>query len=53
LGVVHGDDGNDYPFHCTQIADDSRQVDVDAPVEFVVAAGGGGRWEATTIVKLR
>jgi cold shock CspA family protein len=52
LGVVTADDGTAYPFHCTQLADDSRVIDVGAPVEFVVIPGGIGRWEAATIVKL-
>ena len=52
LGVVTTDDGTAFPFHCTQIVDDSRVVDVGAVVEFVVIAGGVGRWEAGDIVKL-
>jgi hypothetical protein len=35
LGVVEADDGTRYPFHCTQIADGSRTIPVDA------AVGGG------------
>ena len=50
LGVVS--DGAEFPFHCTQLVDDSRQVDVGAPVEFVEIPGGIGRWEAGEIVKL-
>jgi hypothetical protein len=49
---VTADDGTAYPFHCTQLADDSRVIDVGAPVEFVVSPGGLGRWEAGEIVKL-
>ena len=52
LGVVSTDDGAEFPFHCTQLVDDSRQVDVGAPVEFVEIPGGIGRWEAGEIVKL-
>jgi hypothetical protein len=50
--VVTADDGTEFPFHCTQIVDDSRQIDVGAPVEFVEIPGGIGRWEAGRIVKL-
>lgn len=50
--MVTADDGTEFPFHCTQIADDSRQIDVGVPVEFVVIPGGIGRWEAGVIVKL-
>jgi cold shock CspA family protein len=49
LGVVRGDDGREYPFHCTQIADGSRTIDVAACVEFDVVAGRLGRWEAASI----
>jgi cold shock CspA family protein len=49
LGEIAADDGTRYPFHCTQIADGSRHVEVGAVVEFEVAAGLPGRWEATAI----
>jgi cold shock CspA family protein len=49
LGTVRGDDGRDYPFHCTQIADGSRTIDEGARVSFAVVAGHGGRWEATVV----
>jgi cold shock CspA family protein len=52
VGVVRAADGTDYPFHCTRIADDSRVIEVDTPVEFTVIPGGLGRWEAGAIVKL-
>ncbi|MGH8998678.1 MAG: cold-shock protein [Acidimicrobiia bacterium] len=48
LGEIHAD-GAVYPFHCTQIADGSRHVEVGAPVEFTVAPGPRGRWEAVGI----
>jgi hypothetical protein len=35
-----------YGFHCTQIADGSRRVDVGTEVSFQVVAARGGRWEA-------
>ena len=50
--MVAADDGTTFPFHCTQIADDSRVVDVGAAVEFTVIPGGIGRWEASAITKV-
>jgi CspA family cold shock protein len=49
IGEVEADDGARYFFHCTQIADGTRTIAVDAPVEFEVVAGHLGRWEATGI----
>jgi CspA family cold shock protein len=51
LGVVRGDDGDEYPFHCTAIADGTRTIDDGARVRFEVVAGHMGRWEAARIVK--
>jgi CspA family cold shock protein len=48
LGTIRGDDGVDYPFHCTQIADGTRTIAVGAAVTFAVVPKLG-RWEATTI----
>jgi cold shock CspA family protein len=42
-------DGADYPFHCTQIADGSRSIEVGAAVTFEVRPGRLGRWEAAEI----
>ena len=36
LGVVTGVDGTEYPFHCVEIADGTRVIDVGAEVEFDV-----------------
>lgn len=52
LGVVRGDNGVRYPFHCTAIADGSRTILVGARVSFVVQPGPGGRWEAGGLVAL-
>ena len=52
LGEVTAEDGTVYPFHCTVIADGTRVIAVDTPVEFDVIAGHLGRWEATTVAKL-
>ncbi|MGC8513701.1 MAG: hypothetical protein ACP5P1_11830 [Acidimicrobiales bacterium] len=38
-----------YRFHCTQIADGTRSVDVGARVGFVAVAGHGGVFEAAGI----
>ena len=46
LGSVRDGRGCEYRFHCTQIADGSRDIAVGATVEFVVLAGRHGRWEA-------
>jgi cold shock CspA family protein len=52
LGMVRGDDGRDYPFHCTAIADGSRTIPAGARVAFVVQPGPGGRWEAGGLVAI-
>ena len=49
LGVVESQEGNRYPFHCTQIADGSRTIPVGAEVHFEVTAGPLGRWEAARV----
>jgi cold shock CspA family protein len=52
LGTVRGDDGHEYPFHCTAIADGSRTIPVGARVAFEVQPGPGGRWEAGGVVAI-
>ncbi|MDP1794189.1 MAG: cold shock domain-containing protein, partial [Acidimicrobiales bacterium] len=49
LGVITGVDGTDYPFHCTAIADGTRDIAVGTAVTFTVAAGHLGKLEATQI----
>ena len=49
LGEIRGADGVVYPFHCTKIADGTREIPVGAAVEFAVAPGPLGRWEAVAI----
>lgn len=49
LGVVKGEDGTRYPFHCTQIADGTRTIPEGAEVTFEVTAGPLGRWEAARV----
>ena len=48
-GTIRSDDGRALFFHCTQIADGTRTIPVGAAVEFEVAAGRNGQWEATVI----
>jgi cold shock CspA family protein len=50
LGEVRADEGVDYPFHCTAVADGSRSISVGTSVAFRVVAGRLGRWEATGLV---
>ena len=40
---------NRFPFHCTQIADGSRRIEVGINVTFVVEPGRLGRWEAAAV----
>jgi cold shock CspA family protein len=49
FGEIEADDGMRLPFHCTAIADGSRDIAVGVTVEFEIAAGLPGRWEATAI----
>jgi cold shock CspA family protein len=49
LGELRAVDGQLYLFHCTEIADGSRLIDVGAAVEFVLAPGHRGRWEARAV----
>ena len=44
-GVVVDEAGERFPFHCTAIADGTRDITVGARVRFVVTPGLG-RWEA-------
>ena len=49
LGEICDGDGRAYPFHCTKIADGTREIPVGVAVEFRVAPGPLGRWEAVEI----
>jgi cold shock CspA family protein len=49
LGEVRGEDGRLYPFHCTEIADGSRDIAVGQKVSFAVAPGHLGAWEARAL----
>lgn len=48
-GTVRAEDGREYFFHCTQIADGTRTIGVGTPVTFEVMPGHLGRWEATAV----
>jgi cold shock CspA family protein len=49
LGAIKRDDGHRFEFHCTAIADGSRDIPVGATVTFWVVPGHLGQWEAATI----
>ena len=51
-GELVTEDGRTLPFHCTQIVDGTRTIEVGASVEHDVRPGGLGRWEAGQVVKL-
>ena len=48
LGSVDAADGTRYPFHCIEIADGSRRIEVGAAVTFELI-GKLGRFEAARI----
>ena len=48
LGVVEADDGERHAFHCIEIADGTRDVQVGAPVDFDLLPKFG-RWEAADL----
>jgi cold shock CspA family protein len=52
LGSVRADDGSTYPFHCTALADGTRDVAPGRRVVFCVVAGHGGRDEARAVATL-
>jgi CspA family cold shock protein len=48
LGTIAGSDGVEYPFHCIEIADGSRTIELGLEVSFDVLAKLG-RWEAANV----
>jgi cold shock CspA family protein len=48
LGTISDAEGAEFAFHCIEIADGSRSVEVGAEVSFDVLAKFG-RWEAANI----
>ncbi len=51
VGTVAEEDGATFFFHCTALADGSRQVEVGRRVLFVVRPGHLGRLEAREVEK--
>ena len=49
LGVVTDAAGHEWPFHCIEIADGTRRIDVGAHVTFELL-GKLGRFEAARII---
>ena len=49
LGAVTADDGAVYGFHCTQIADGTRTIEVGTRVCFLVVPWHQGRYEAVAL----
>ena len=48
-GTIRADEGDEHFFHCTAIADGTRQIAVGTRVRYEVVAGRQGRWEATDL----
>jgi cold shock CspA family protein len=51
FGTVRAEDGRELFFHCTQLVDGTRTIEVGAAVRFQVVAGHLGRWEAARVEK--
>ena len=51
FGEVETPEGTRYFFHCTQIADGTRTIEVDAVVTFELRAGHLGKWEAAAVAR--
>ncbi len=51
-GTVTSGRGGSYGFHCAQIADGSRQIDVGANVSARIVPGLAGAYEATRILPI-
>jgi cold shock CspA family protein len=49
VGEIASEDGRSFAFHATAIANGSRKVAENVPVEFDVEPGLPGRWEAFRI----
>jgi cold shock CspA family protein len=50
LGAVRDEtDGREYGFHCTAITDGTRTIAVGTQVQFAVAPGHRGLWEARAL----
>jgi cold shock CspA family protein len=51
LGTVIDEDGTQFDFHCTGIADGTRDIEVGRSVTFEVRPGHRGQLEARQVVK--
>ena len=51
VGEVTAADGAVFPFHCTQIADGTRTIEVGTAVDFAKVPGLLGHWEAGDIAR--
>ena len=49
MGTVRAQDGAEYFFHCTSIADGSRTIAEGTRVSFAITAGRQGIWEAVAV----
>jgi cold shock CspA family protein len=52
LGVVADDEGNEFDFHATAIADGSRAIEPGTRVSFRAAPGRRGRYEGRALTVL-
>lgn len=52
FGTLRADDGRELFFHCTQLTDGTRRIDVGTGVRFEVVAGHLGRWEGAGVERL-
>ena len=51
FGTARADDGTEYFFHCTAIADGTRTIEIGTAVTFHVVPGHNGRWEAAHLTR--
>jgi cold shock CspA family protein len=51
-GIVRDDQGREFYFHCVNIADGTRRIDVGTRVRAARVVGLRGRDEAADVVKL-
>lgn len=48
-GTIRDDDGAEWFFHCTKIADGTRTITIGTRVNYEIAPIGLGTWEATRV----
>ena len=49
LGTIRAEDGRELLFHCTQLTDGTRTIEVGVRVRFEPVPGHLGRWEAARV----